>query len=49
MAPFLKRIDKESRHAFIERYISELARTYPLQPDGKVLLRFPRLSLLVQR
>jgi trans-aconitate 2-methyltransferase len=49
MAPFLKRLDEEFRQIFIERYIAELARNYPLQPNGKVLVRFPRLSLLAQR
>jgi trans-aconitate 2-methyltransferase len=49
LEPFLRPLGDSSRRRFLERYSAELARAYPAQPDGKVLLRFPRLFLLAGR
>jgi trans-aconitate 2-methyltransferase len=49
LEPFLRPLDERSRRRFLERYSAELARAYPPQPDGKVLLRFPRIFLLARR
>ena len=48
MAPFLKHLDDEMAEEFVSRYAAELARSYPPQGDGKLLLRLPRLALLAQ-
>jgi trans-aconitate 2-methyltransferase len=49
LAPFLAPLDKELRQQFLKRFAAKLAQAYPTQPDGKVLLRFPRIFLLAQR
>lgn len=48
LEPFLQPLDESSRQRFLERYSAELARAYPVQPDGKLLLRVPRIFLLAQ-
>jgi trans-aconitate 2-methyltransferase len=47
--PFLAALDTHERRGFLRHYADELAREYPVQPDGKVLLRFPRLFIVAQR
>ncbi len=49
LGPFLAPLDEPARGAFFERYRSELARAYAQQPDGSVLLRFPRIGLVAWR
>ena len=49
LAPFLRPLDEASRRRFLDRYVTELARAYPVQPDGTVLLRFPRIFVLARR
>jgi trans-aconitate 2-methyltransferase len=49
LAPFLRPLDETSRGRFLDRYATELARSYRAQPDGKVLLRFPRIFVLARR
>jgi trans-aconitate 2-methyltransferase len=49
LKPYLDPLPPTDRAAFIERYRAELARSYPPQADGKVLLRFPRLFFIAQR
>ena len=49
LAPFLRPLDETSRRRSLDRYGIELARAYPAQPDGKVLLRFPRIFVLARR
>jgi trans-aconitate 2-methyltransferase len=49
LEPFLRPLGDSSRRKFLERYSAELARAYPAQPDGKVLLRFPRIFVLARR
>jgi trans-aconitate 2-methyltransferase len=33
----------------LSRYRAELSAAYPKQPDGKVLLRYPRLFFVAQK
>jgi trans-aconitate 2-methyltransferase len=49
LAPFLAPLDDELRQQFVKRLAAELAQAYPTQPDGKVLLRFPRIFVMAQR
>jgi trans-aconitate 2-methyltransferase len=49
LGPFLAPLDINERRGFLRQYVDELAREYPVQPDGKVLLRFPRLFIIAQR
>lgn len=46
LRPYLDPLGEDDRKRFIARYENLLARHYPAQPDGKVLLRFPRLFLV---
>lgn len=49
LGPFLTSLEDDERQAFLRLYADELSRAYPVQPDGKVLLRIPRLFILAQR
>jgi trans-aconitate 2-methyltransferase len=49
LRPFLEPLNSWEREAFLSRYRSELAAAYPTQPNGKVLLRYPRLFFVAQR
>ena len=49
LAPFTRALDEIWRKRFLDRYATELARAYPAQPDGRVLLRFPRIFVLARR
>ena len=49
LAPFLAPLDEASQRKFLDRYSAELTRAYPAEPDGKVLLRLPRMFFVAQR
>jgi len=49
LRPFLEHLTPCERETFLVRYRSELSAAYPRQPNGKVLLRYPRLFLVVQK
>jgi len=49
LRPFLEPLTPCERETFLARYSSELSAAYPRQPNGKVLLRYPRLFLVVQK
>lgn len=49
LGPFLQPLDDAEREAFIDAYREHLVRAYPVQSDGTVLLRFPRLFILAQK
>ena len=46
LRPFLAPLNEGERDGFLLRYASLLAKAYPLQADGKALLRFPRLFIV---
>ncbi len=49
LRPFLAPLDEAGRAGFLARYQDEVARAYPAQPDGTVLLPFPRLFFVATR
>jgi len=49
LRPFLEPLREDERKNFLALYAKELSRAYPALPDGKVLLRFPRLFILARR
>jgi trans-aconitate 2-methyltransferase len=49
LRPFLDQLDLEERDDFLSRYRERLAQAYPRQPNGKVLLRYPRLFFVLQK
>ena len=48
LRPFLNLLAKEQQTEFLSKYKSRLAKAYPTASDGKVLLRFPRLFIVVK-
>jgi trans-aconitate 2-methyltransferase len=49
LGPFLQPLDEGERRDFLETYTEELARAYPVQSDGTVLLSFPRLFIVARK
>ena len=49
LRPFLAPLDEGERTEYLLRYRAALANAYPVQPDGSVLLPFPRLFLVATR
>ncbi|EIM28087.1 trans-aconitate 2-methyltransferase [Microvirga lotononidis] len=49
LKPYIDPLSPEERSHFHRRYEAAIAEAYPVQPDGKVLLRFPRLFFVAQR
>lgn len=49
LKPFVDPLPADERPLFIARYRERIAAAYPVEPDGKVLLRFPRLFILATR
>lgn len=46
LRPYLDPLGEDDRKRFIARYQERLAQHYPVQQDGMVLLRFPRLFIV---
>jgi trans-aconitate 2-methyltransferase len=49
LKPYLDPLSREERSEYLRRYQAAIAQAYPVQHDGKVLLRFPRLFFIAQR
>ena len=49
LQPFLELLSDDERCAFLARYRDGLRDAYPAQPDGKVLLTYPRLFIVAVR
>lgn len=49
LRPFLSRLDEAEQAQYLEQYVAEVTKAYPAQPDGSVLLPFPRLFIVATR
>jgi trans-aconitate 2-methyltransferase len=49
LRPFLEPLTPIECETFLARYRAELSAAYPRQPNGKMLLRYPRLFLVAQK
>ena len=49
LKPYTDPLSNAERSEFLARYEAKMAAAYPAQPDGKVLLRFPRLFIVASR
>jgi trans-aconitate 2-methyltransferase len=49
LRPYIDPLAPDEQSAFLARYQAEIAKAYPAQDDGKVLLRFPRLFFVARR
>src|SRR5262249_36703513 len=48
LRPYLDVLDETNRSAFLAAYATRVAAAYPKQPDGRTLLPFRRIFLIVQ-
>jgi trans-aconitate 2-methyltransferase len=49
LRPFLDPLEESEREAFLARYEEAIAKAYPAEADGTVLLPFPRLFIVATR
>jgi trans-aconitate 2-methyltransferase len=49
LRPFLDPLEESERNAFLARYEEAIAKAYPAEADGTVLLPFPRLFIVAAR
>lgn len=49
LRPLLGKLDESEREEFLAAYTRLITERYPRQPDGKVLLAFPRLFIVATR
>ncbi|MBF9194663.1 trans-aconitate 2-methyltransferase [Microvirga terrestris] len=46
LRPYLDPLSPEEQSGFVDQYHAQIEKAYPVQQDGKVLLRFPRLFMV---
>jgi trans-aconitate 2-methyltransferase len=49
LRPFIDPLEPAEREAYLACYEAAIAKAYPAEPDGTVLLRFPRLFFVATR
>jgi len=49
MRPFVAGMTRDEAHAYVSAYDAALAEAYPALPDGRVLLPFTRVFLVLER
>ena len=49
LRPFIQPLDEAEREEYLARYEAAVAKAHPAQPDGTVLLPFPRLFFVATR
>jgi trans-aconitate 2-methyltransferase len=49
LRPFLEPLSARERDGFLTRYREELSAAYPRQPNGEILLQYPRLFFVVRK
>ncbi|KAL9112120.1 MAG: hypothetical protein Q9227_003497 [Pyrenula ochraceoflavens] len=49
LRPFLEPLNEQQQEGFLGEYLERLRKAYPTSTDGRVLLRFPRLFLVLVR
>jgi len=49
LRPYLAALDEAERAEFLLRYRAIISERYPLSPDGRLLLPFPRLFIVAIR
>lgn len=49
LRPFIDPLSEEERKGFLDAYLNRVKKAYPVQYDGKVLLRYPRLFMVAVR
>lgn len=49
LKPYVDPLSEQEREAYLAAYETRIAEAYPAQPDGTVLLRFPRLFMVARR
>jgi len=49
LRPFIDPLTPEEREAYLAAYEAALAKAYPIEPDGTLLLPFPRLFFIATR
>lgn len=49
LRPYLDVLGVDEQEAFISQYTAEVTKAYPAQPDGAVLLPYPRLFIVAKK
>lgn len=48
MRPYLEQLSAGDGERFSQQVLERVREAYPVQPDGKILFRFPRLFFLAK-